>query len=413
MTTLHELRVLVVAPTGRDGSLVCDLLASNGIACANHQTAEMALGELNDETGAVIVAEEALTLPDIVRWTEKVADQPSWSDFPIILLTVAGAVDYQSQRNLVLRKPLGNLILVERPSRPETLISTVQAALRSRRRQYQIRDYLAERQVTEEALRRSEKLAVAVRLAASIAHEINNPLESVTNLLYLIETSPTLQESREHAHQAMSELARVSEMATQSLRFHRQQTRPGMVQISEVVESALVLFGSRLVASRIAIERDFRECRPIFAMTGELRHVVTNMVGNAVDAMGSGGTLTIRIMNALEHRNGARPGIRLTIADTGTGIDPEIKRVLFQPFVSTKGNTRCGLGLWVSSGIVQKHGGSIQVKSNATFPATGSVFSVFLPCEPSFEDAPSSIAAGPTELPPSSLSCSGVDALDS
>jgi len=406
MTSPHELRVLVVAPTGRDASLICNLLASNGIACASYQTAEMALNQLDGETGAVILAEEALNSPDIARWGEKMAEQPSWSDFPIILLTVAGAVDIQNQRNLVCWKPLGNVVLVERPPRPETLISTVQAALRSRLRQYQIRDHLAERKVTEEALRRSEKLAVAGRLAASIAHEINNPLESVTNLLYLIETSSTLQESREHAHQAMNELARVSEMATQSLRFHRQQTNPAVVQISEVVESALVLFGSRLVSSRIAIQRDFRECRPIFAMTGELRHVVTNLLGNAVDAMGSGGTLTLRVMNALEHRNGARPGIRLTVADTGTGIEPEIKKVLFQPFVSTKGNTGCGLGLWVSLGIIQKHGGSIQVKSNAIFPATGSVFSVFLPCKPSFDDARSSYAAGATEQPPLTLSCS-------
>jgi FixJ family two-component response regulator len=164
MTSLHELRVLVVAPTGSDGLLICNLLASNAIACANYQTAEIARNELNDETGAVILAEEALTLPDIARWAEKMAEQPSWSDFPIILLTVAGAVDKQSQRNLAFRKPLGNLILVERPSRQETLISTVQAALRSRRRQYQTRDFLAERRVIEETLRRSEKLAVQAAL---------------------------------------------------------------------------------------------------------------------------------------------------------------------------------------------------------------------------------------------------------
>jgi signal transduction histidine kinase len=390
MTSPSKLRILVVAPTGKDGLLICNLLASNEIACVNYQTAEMALSELNEETGAVILAEEALTIDNLTRWKEMVANQPSWSDFPIILLTVAGEVDYQSRRNLLFRKPLGNLVLVERPSRPETLISMVEEALRSRHRQYQIRDYLVERQVTEEALRKAEKLAVAGRLAASIAHEINNPLESVTNLLYLIGKSSTLKDSIEHASKAMEELARVSEIVTQTLRFHRQQTKPALVQISEVVESALVLFGSRLVSSHIVIERDFRECQPIFAMTGELRQLVTNLVGNAVDAMGSGGTLTIRIMNALEHRNGARPGIRLTIADTGTGIDPEIKKKLFEPFVSTKGNTGCGLGLWVSSGIVQKHGGSIQVRSNAISPATGSVFSVFLPSKSHLEDAPSS-----------------------
>jgi signal transduction histidine kinase len=156
------------------------------------------------------------------------------------------------------------------------------------------------------------------------------------------------------------------------------------------VESSLALYGSRLVSSQIRIERDFRECRPVFAMTGELRQLVSNLVGNAVDAMGRGGTLTIRIMNALEHGNGAHSGIRLTVADTGTGIDPEIKKRLFEPFVSTKGDTGCGLGLWVSLGIVQKHGGSIKMRSNAISPATGSVFSVFLPSSPQLQDALSS-----------------------
>ncbi|HEY2121468.1 MAG TPA: hypothetical protein VGH37_19960 [Candidatus Acidoferrum sp.] len=106
MTSPSKLRILVVAPTGKDGLLICNLLASNEIACVNYQTAEMALSELNEETGAVILAEEALTIDNLTRWKEMVANQPSWSDFPIILLTVAGEVDYQSRRNLLFRKPL-------------------------------------------------------------------------------------------------------------------------------------------------------------------------------------------------------------------------------------------------------------------------------------------------------------------
>jgi signal transduction histidine kinase len=387
MTSQHELRVVVVTPTGRDGPLICNLLSSKGIACVNLLTAEAARIDLNAAAGgALILAEEALEVSDIVRWTEQVAAQPSWSDFPIILLTVAGEVDNQSQRNMLVRQPLGNLVLLERPSRPETLVSTIQAALRSRRRQYEIRDYLAQRQLTEETLRKAEKLAVVGRLAASIAHEINNPLESVINLLYLIGTSATLQDSMAHARLAESELARVSEIVTQTLRFHRQLSQPSVVQVEDLVESVLVLFGGRLVSARIAIEREFRESQPIVAMAGELRQVVTNLVGNALDAMGGGGTLKIRVANATERRNGARPGIRLTISDTGSGIHPEIKKKLFEPFVSTKGNTGCGLGLWVSSGIVQKHGGSIQVRSNA-LSATGSVFSIFLPAQIHFADA--------------------------
>jgi signal transduction histidine kinase len=280
------------------------------------------------------------------------------------------------------RQPLGNLILLERPARPETLMSTVQAALRGRARQYQLRDHLAQRVIAEEALRTSEKLAVVGRLAASVAHEINNPLESVVNLLYLIEQSSSLHESKGYTQTAMSELARVSEIVTQTLKFHRQNSKPVMVQVDEIVDSALILYQARLSSAQIVIRRDFRECRPILARAGELRQLIVNLVGNAVDAMARGGTLTIRISNTCERRNGARPGIRLTIADTGSGIHPDIKKRLFQPFVSTKGDLGTGLGLWVSSGIVQKHGGSIQVKSSALSPATGTVFSVFLPSQP-------------------------------
>jgi signal transduction histidine kinase len=381
----HDLRVLVVAPTGRDSLLICNLLSSNDIQCVNTPTTEMARMGMTIGAGAVILTDEILTLLDIAEWTAQIAKQPSWSDFPLIILTVAGQVDHESQRKLILRQPLGNLVLLERPVRPETLVSTVQAALRSRRRQYQIRDHLAERCKSEEALRKSEKLAVAGRLAASMAHEINNPLESVVNLLYLISKCSFPEESFKYTQMAMSELARVSEIVTQTLKFHRQQSKPGMVQITEIVESALALYQGRLISARIVIEKDFRECQPIFAMAGELRQMIVNLVGNAVDAMAiSGGTLKVRITNTRERSNGTRPGIRLTISDTGSGIHPEIKMKLFEPFISTKGDTGTGLGLWVSYGIVQKHGGTIQVKSSVIPRATGTVFSVFLPLQPQF-----------------------------
>ncbi len=376
------MRVVVAAPSGRDGVLICNLLVSRGIACVNCATAELARIEVMAGAGAVILAEEALDLHDIGQWTALIADQPSWADFPIILLTYRGVVNSESQRRMLVRKPLGNLILLERPVRPETLMSTVQAALRSRSRQYQMRDYLAERVKVEEALRTSEKLAVAGRMAASIAHEINNPLESVINLLYLINLSSSLQETREYAQTGMNELARVSEIVTQTLRFYRQDSKPVIVHVNEIVDSALVLYQARLSSAEIVIERDFRQCPPIIARAGELRQLVVNLLGNAVDAMAGGGTLKIRITNAREHSNGARAGIRFIIADTGSGIPPEIRKRIFEPFVSTKGDLGTGLGLWVSSGIVQKHGGTIRVRSNSLPPATGTVFSVFLPLLP-------------------------------
>lgn len=154
------------------------------------------------------------------------------------------------------------------------------------------------------------------------------------------------------------------------------------IQIHEIVDSALMLYAARLMAAEIVIERDFRECSPIVARAGELRQLILNLIGNALEAIGRGGKLKIWVTNAHEHRNGSRPGIRLTIADTGTGIHPDIRKTLFEPFVSTKGDTANGLGLWVSSEIVERHGGTIQVKSCLAALTTGTAFSVFLRYNP-------------------------------
>jgi signal transduction histidine kinase len=374
-----ESRVLVFAPTGRDSPLICNLLSSKGISCVPLPTGDMARFELKLGAGAVVLAEEGLTLPDIAKWAAQISEQPSWSDLPLILLTVAGEVDRKSQRKMLALQPLGNLMLLERPVRPETFVSTVQAALRSRLRQYLTRDFLAAIHASEEALRKSEKLLVAGRLAASISHEINNPLEAVTNLLYLISTSTSLEDAQNHAFVAASELARVSQITTQTLKFYRELGKPAYVQVPEILDSALTQYQARLDRAEINIERDFRECSPILATAGELRQVCLNLIGNALDAMGRGGTLKVRVTNAHEHSNGLRKGIRLSVADTGSGIRPEIRRTLFEPFVGTKGNLGTGLGLWISSEIIRKHGGTIQVKSSTHSPSTGAVFSVFLP----------------------------------
>jgi len=380
-----DLHVLVVAPTGRDATLIAALLMKEGIDCHICSSSEEALDRVVG-SGALVAAEEVFTPSNIADWGRKISTQSSWSDYPLIVLTVAGAVDPNSQKKMRFREPLGNVVLLERPIRPETLVSTVQASLRSRRRQYLIRDHLARRRKTEEALLRSEKLAVAGRLAASIAHEINNPLESVTNLLYLIGTCSNLDEAKIYAATATDELARVSEIAIHTLKFFRQLGKPTSVYLTELVDSALVLYQARLVSACITVQKDFRSCPPITAMAGELRQVIVNMIGNALDAMRGGGTLNIRIDHGREYSNGSRPGMRLTIGDSGSGISPEIKSRLFEPFVSSKGETGTGLGLWVSSEIIRKHGGTIRFKSSSSPPATGTVFSIFLPAEFQFKE---------------------------
>jgi signal transduction histidine kinase len=374
-----ELRVLVAAPTGRDSGLILDLLTSHGIPCVSTPTAEMARLALQTGAGAVIFAEEALGTPDIALWAAQVADQPAWSDLPLILLTVAGAVDRESQRKALARRPLGNVVLLERPVRPETFVSAVQAALRTRSRQYRMRDLIADRLVAEELFRKAEKLAVARRLAASISHEVNNPLASVTNLLFLIGVSSSLEEAKRYTAMAAGELARACEAVTQSLRFHRESSKPVPVNVVQIVNSALALYQARLASAEVAIERDFRECLPILGSAGELRQLILSLIANSLNAIGRRGTMKIRISSACEHSNGSRPGIRITIGDTGCGISSEIRETLFEPFVTGKGETGTGLGLWLSSEIVRKHGGTIQVKSRAQLPFTGTVFSIFLP----------------------------------
>lgn len=375
-----EYRTLVVAPSGRDAELICRLLAEVGLVCAPCKSVESVCAQLAAPTGAVIIAEEALNPDRVKRLAEIMEAQPTWSDFPLVLLTIPGVVSVSTVQRSELRKPLGNVLLLERPIRPETLISTLMNALRARQRQYQLRDEMAQNQQAEAALRQSEKLAVAGRLAASITHEINNPLEAVTNLLYLIETSESLDDVKKYVALASEELKRVAEITAHTLNFHRQPINPVLVSIPEVLDSVLTLYRQRLKSSGISVERDYGHVPLVLGMSGELRQLFANIIGNAADAMRSGGTLRIRVkaQKGIFHD---RPGVRVTVADTGCGIDAKHIRKIFEPFFSTKGNTGTGLGLWVSSSIIDKHDGNIQVRSSTNPEKCGTVFSIFLPSD--------------------------------
>lgn len=224
----------------------------------------------------------------------------------------------------------------------------------------------------EEAMRRSEKLAAAGRLAASIAHEINNPLESVTNLLYLLRQHPSLDaEAAEFAGMAQRELGRVSEITQQTLRFYRSSLKPEMVKMNEVVESVLTLHAARIHSAGVHVEKRLDPQAQLFGFAGELRQVMANLIGNAVDAMPHGGLLKLRVAKL-------RDGICVTVADTGSGMSPAIQRRIFEPFYTTKEATGTGLGLWVSAEIVAKHGGTIKVRSRVG-EHSGTIFRIFFP----------------------------------
>jgi signal transduction histidine kinase len=371
------LRTIIVAPTGKDGRLIASLLERQSMTCHVADSVATGCQAILDGAGAAIISEEAFVGNSIRPLLEVLRHQPPWSDFPVILLTVSGRVTLESERLRELRRPLGNLFLLERPIRPETLLSTLEIALRGRQRQYQIRDQIQQYALAQAALLQSEKLAVTGRLAASIAHEINNPLEAVTNLLYLMHGNLSPEQRKQYLAEAEQELARVTEITKQTLRFYREPSQPTATDVSTVLDSVLRLHGSRLTAAGVKVHREIlSETATVLSTPGELRQILANIIGNATDAMRQGGCLRIRISKQLQ-RTGCC--VRLTIADNGTGIPPDVLPSIFEPFVTTKGETGTGLGLWVTSEIAKKNGWKIRVRSSRNPARRGTVFSLLIP----------------------------------
>ena len=236
-----------------------------------------------------------------------------------------------------------------------------------------------EQKQAQEALLRSEKLAAAGRLAASISHEINNPLESITNLLFLALSDPQLTPiTKEYLTQAEQELARVSQITTQTLRFYRQTTNPTSADIGTLLDSVLRLLKGRFANAQVETIRQYRARKELYCFEGELRQVFTNLIGNSLDAMaGRKGRLLVRTSESRNWATG-ESGIRVSVADRGVGIGPQVLERIFEPFYSTKGVGGTGLGLWVSKEIINKHRGTMQVKSKI---GMGTVFSIFIPFE--------------------------------
>ena len=234
--------------------------------------------------------------------------------------------------------------------------------------------------LAEDALRKSEKLAAAGRLAATIAHEINNPLEAVTNLLYILRVNNQWDDNaRSYVAQAEHELARIAHVTRQTLGFYRDTTSPHLMDLPKIVEEALSLYLPRIQAKNIQLSREYDETVHVTGLPGEIRQVVSNLVANAIDALPAEGALRVRVHHARELTNSQRPGGKIVIADTGSGISPAHRKKLFEPFYTTKEDVGTGLGLWVSREIVQKHGGNILLRSCVAPGQSGTVFSIFLP----------------------------------
>ena len=247
------------------------------------------------------------------------------------------------------------------------------------------RDITMERK-TQDALIANEKLAVAGRLAATIAHEIHNPLDSVCNLLYLMRNGATKEESSQFMDMAEQELARVTQISRAMLGLYRESKAPVVVDLREMLQEILLLMERRLIDLEVTVSTDMPKPISVAAFPAELRQVFTNLITNAAEAATPRGEVRVSITAQAAGVDDAgqklQAGATVTIADNGAGVAEDVRPHLFQPFFTTKGERGTGLGLWVSRGIVNKHGGTISLTSDTSQVAHGTVVSVFLATNP-------------------------------
>ena len=239
---------------------------------------------------------------------------------------------------------------------------------------------ITENKKIERALRTTEKLAAAGRLAATVAHEINNPLAAVTNLVYLSKRDVgDSKKVAEYLDLASRELDRVAHIARQTLGFYRDTASPILFNVAQALDDLLLLFATRFETRKIKVVKQYDKDIEVTALAGEIRQAFSNLITNSIDAMPSGGSLLIRVSKSHAWKNSMAPGVRITVLDTGSGIASKHMSSLFQPFFTTKEDVGTGLGLWITRNIIEKHGGAIYVKSRTGPAEHGTVFSIFLP----------------------------------
>jgi len=281
---------------------------------------------------------------------------------------------------------MSNHILLASRSGREYPIEMNAAPIMNRRRQLTgvvlvFRD-VTQRRLTEQTLRASDRLGQAGRLAATIAHEIRNPLDTVSNLLFLLrhESYPN-PDTKHYLDLAADELARITQITGQLLTFHREAQSPVPVEPAKVLESVLTLYAPQISMQGITVSKHFETGRSVRGFPGELRQVFANLVANAIHSMPNGGRLLLHVFESSLPSDPNRKGVRVTVFDNGTGIPPGVRKNLFAPFYTTKGESGTGLGLWVTRGIIEKHEGTIHFISTVRPGRSGTAFSVFLPFE--------------------------------
>lgn len=346
-----------------------------------------ALEQLLKSEVAVVLMDVSMPDLDGFQLADMIREHPRFQKTAIIFISAVHLTDVDRIKGY----QRGAVDYISVPVVPELLRAKVSLFAELHRKTQQLENLNRELELRvaqrTEALVRSEKLAAMGRLAGIIAHEINNPLEAISNALFLLREHPSLDnEARRFLSLAEQELTRVAHITKQTLSFYRESQEPVSVSIFEVLDNVLELQSHRLRASGIKLDKEFRSSLAIQGYPNELKQVFLNLIGNAIEAMREGGRLRIRVDEQTEPRTGRR-GVRVSVCDTGSGIDSRYAKRIFEPFFTTKDAKGTGLGLWISRGIVQKYDGTIRFRSLHYVSGQATCFSVFIPSTP----APSSV----------------------
>lgn len=326
-------------------------------------------------SGAVqLVIADSEGLPDLGRSELLERARSAQPPIPVILVGESSAEDETLRE---LREGAADYLPMAELDR---LPSAMTRALRARHSLEEQAKTQGELDRASGMLRDNQKLIGVGRLAATIAHEINNPLESVTNLLYLLGEEKNLTETaRGYLAMAQRELERVAQISRQTLKFARETPGPQRARIDELLEEVLALYSRRISEKNLQIERSY-DCREeALVFPGEMRQVLSNLVTNAIEASAMNGRLRLRVRLSHSWSDPGVRGIRVAVGDNGAGIPAHVQRRLGEPFFTTKGQRGTGLGLWVTRSIIERYGGEMQLRSSTAPARHGTVFSLFLP----------------------------------
>jgi signal transduction histidine kinase len=314
---------------------------------------------------------EGVTVAEILERAEKES-----GSIPIVVL----ANDTGDEEALEKWSAGSAHVHVVRTSQLDRLPRILDQLLRGRRNQNANARLKDELDRAAEILRENQKLIIIGRLTASIAHEINNPLESITNLLYLMESDRESPEKLAgYLGLAQRELNRVVQISKQTLTFSRETSSPLRTQLSDLIEEVLMLYGRKIVDKELRVIRQYRSTDKVTVFPGELRQVLSNLIANAIEATETGGALIFRLRATRNWSDQGVHGLRLSIADSGVGMPASVRKRLGEPFFTTKGQQGTGLGLWVTRSILHRYGGELQLRSSVDPRHHGTVFSLFLP----------------------------------